>query len=141
MKRLAGYNIIFDHSTSFLDALARFAKIPGTFLEKAPSPHAQAVFDTWRAAAREDESTGRKMIERHLFYGGAGAGSVPVLTPRDQISLNKDNLPLPPRSTVPELWGTLPQPQRDSFIGYITATEARTQDLPLMMLSLPLQML
>jgi hypothetical protein len=37
------------------------------------------------------------MIERHLlFSGGADAGGVPGLTPKDQVNLNKDHLPLPP---------------------------------------------
>jgi hypothetical protein len=102
---------------------------------EAPSPHAQAVIDTRRAAAMENESTGRRMMELHLlFYGEAHADGVPGLTLKDQVNLVKDYLPPPPRATVPEFWGTLLRPQPDSCIGYITATEAKTHTPPLMML-------
>jgi hypothetical protein len=95
--------------------------------DEAPSPHAQAVIDTRRAAAMENESTGRRMMEPHLlFYGEAHADGVPGLTLKDQVNLVKDYLPPPPRPTVPELWGTLSRPQPDSCIGYITTTEAKT---------------
>lgn len=82
----------------------------------------------------ENESTGRKIMERHLlFYGEGHAGGISGLTLKDQVNLNKDHLPPAPRSTVPELWGTLPRPQPDSCIGYVTPTEARKHDPPLMM--------
>ncbi|RMZ67739.1 hypothetical protein GMOD_00010116 [Pyrenophora seminiperda CCB06] len=134
MKRLAGYNITFDHGTPYLDALAQFVKALGVPCEEAPSPHAQAVIDTRRAAAMESESTGRRMMEGHLlFYGECHAGGISGLTLKDQVNLNKDYLPSPPRSTVPKLWGTLPRPQPDSCIGYTTTTEARTHNPSLVM--------
>ncbi|KAF2023766.1 hypothetical protein EK21DRAFT_118456 [Setomelanomma holmii] len=80
----------------------------------------------------ENESTGRKMMEGHLlFYGEGHDGGIPGLTLKDQVNLDKDHFTLPPRSTVPELWGTLPRPQADSCIGYVTAT-MRRHDPPLM---------
>jgi hypothetical protein len=73
-------------------------------------------------------------MEGHLlFYGESHAGGIPGLTLKDQVNLNKDHLPPPPRATVAELWGTLPRPQPDSCIGYITATEAMTHNPPLTM--------
>jgi hypothetical protein len=36
MKRLAGYNITFDHGTPFPDALAQFVKALGIPREEAP---------------------------------------------------------------------------------------------------------
>ncbi|RYO45129.1 hypothetical protein AA0116_g13397 [Alternaria tenuissima] len=74
------------------------------------------------------------MMQGHLlFYGECHAGGIPGLTLKDQVNLNKDHLPSPPRSTVSDLWGTLPRPQPDSCIGYVTTTEARTHNPPLMM--------
>lgn len=82
----------------------------------------------------EEESTGRRMMEGHLlFYGEAHADGTLDLTHKDRVNLVRDYLPPPPRPTVPELWGTLPRPQPDSCIGYITATEAKTHNPPLMM--------
>ncbi|KAF3032096.1 hypothetical protein E8E12_000463 [Didymella heteroderae] len=134
LKRLAGYNITFDHGTPFPNALAQFVKTLEIPREETPSPHAQAVVDTRRAAAMENESTGRRMMEGHLlFYGETHADGMPGLTLKDQVNLVRDYLPPPPRPTVPELWGTLPRPQPDSCIGYITATEAKTHNPPLIM--------
>jgi hypothetical protein len=47
---------------------------------------------------------------------------------KDQISLSKDYLPSPARSTVSQLRDTLPQPQPKPFscIGCITVSEAMT---------------
>jgi hypothetical protein len=134
LKRLAGYNITFDHGTPFPNTLAQFVKTLEIPREEAPSPHAQAVVDTRRAAAMENESTGRRMMEGHLlFYSEAHADGMPGLTLKDQVNLVRDYLPPPPRPTVPELWGTLPRPQPDSCLGYITATEAKTHNPPLLM--------
>jgi hypothetical protein len=134
LKRLAGYNITFDHGTPFPNALAQFVKTLEIPRGEAPSPHAQAVVDTRRAAAMENESTGRRMMEGHLlFYGEAHADGILGLTHKDRVNLVREYLPPPPRPTVPELWGTLPRPQPDSCIGHITATEAKTHNPPLMM--------
>jgi len=103
--------------------------------DEAPSPLAQEVIDTRRAAAMENESTGRRMMEGHLlFYGEAHPDGMPCLTLKDQVNLVKDYLAPPPRPIVPELLGTLSRPQPDSCIGYITATEAKTHNLLLVML-------
>jgi hypothetical protein len=127
IKQLAGYNITFDHGTPLPATLEKLVKTMGTPREEAPSPHAQAIIDTRRAATMENESTGRSMIEGHLLFNGeAHAGGVACLTRKDQVNLVKDYLPSPPRPTVPELWGNLARPQPDSCIGYITATEAKT---------------
>jgi hypothetical protein len=84
LKRLAGYNITFDHGTPYPSAFGQFVKTLGEPRDEAPSPHAQAVIDTRRAAAMENESTGRRMMERHLlFYGEAHADGMPGLTLKD----------------------------------------------------------
>lgn len=59
MKGLAGYNITFDRGIPFPGVLAQFVEALGLPREKASSPHAQAVIDTRRAAAKENESTWR----------------------------------------------------------------------------------
>jgi hypothetical protein len=60
MKRLAGYNITFDHGTPFPHALAQFVQALAMPREEAPSPHAQAVIDTRRAAAIEMKAQGAR---------------------------------------------------------------------------------
>jgi hypothetical protein len=84
LKRLAGYNITFNHGTPYPSALGQFVKTLSEPRDEAPSPHAQAVLDTQRAAAMENESTGRRMIEGHLlFYSEAHADGMPGLTLKD----------------------------------------------------------
>jgi hypothetical protein len=61
----------------------------------------------------ENESTGCKMEGNLLSYGEDHAGGIAGLTLKDEVNLNKDHLPSPLRSTVPELWNTHPRPQPD----------------------------
>ncbi|RMZ72886.1 hypothetical protein GMOD_00010470 [Pyrenophora seminiperda CCB06] len=124
-KQLAGYNITVDKGVALPEALADLVKTLQRAREQEPSPHAQAIIDTRRAASVENEITARKMMEEHILFRGEGySGGVKGLTLKDQVNLIKDYLPTPPRVTVPELWGSLARPQPDSCIGYITATEA-----------------
>jgi hypothetical protein len=68
------------------DALAQFVKTLGTHREEAPSPHAQAVTDTRRAAAMENDSTGREIMDQRLFFYGEGhADNISGLTVKDQV--------------------------------------------------------
>jgi hypothetical protein len=81
LKRLAGYNITFDHGTPFLNALAQIVKTLELPREEALLLHAQAVVNTRQAAAMENESTARRMMEGHLlFYGEAHASGIPGMT-------------------------------------------------------------
>ena len=133
-KQLAGYNITVDKGTVLPDILADFVKTLEQRREQAPSPHAQAIIDTRRAASVENEITARKMMEEHILFRGEGyPDGIKGLTLKDQVNLVKDHLPKPPRVTVPELWGSLARPQPDSCIGYITATEATTHTPPFAM--------
>jgi hypothetical protein len=67
MRQLAGYNITSDHVRLFPDALAQFVKVLGISRQEAPSPHTQAVVDTQRAAAIENESTWCEIMDEHLL--------------------------------------------------------------------------
>ncbi|KAF2811521.1 uncharacterized protein BDZ99DRAFT_385092 [Mytilinidion resinicola] len=126
-KQLAGYNITVDKGIALPEALADLVKTLKRSRQQEPSPHAQAVIHTRRAASVENEITARKMIEEHILFRGEGySGGIKGVTLKDQVNLIKDYLPTPPRVTVPELWGSLARPQPDSCIGYITATEATT---------------
>jgi len=133
-KQLAGYNITVDKGIALPAALAAFVKTLKQAREQEPSPHAQAIIDTRRAASVENEITARKMMEEHILFRGEGyPGGVKGLTLKDQVNLIKDYLPTPPRVTVPELWGSLARPQPDSCIGYITSTEATAHTPPFVM--------
>ncbi|KAH7111135.1 hypothetical protein B0J11DRAFT_543906 [Dendryphion nanum] len=126
-KQLAGYNITVDKGIVFPESLADLVDILKRGREQEPSPHAQAIVDTRRAASVENEINARKMMEEHILFRGEGyPGGIKYLTLKDQVNLVKDFLPQPPRKTTPELWGSLARPQPDSCIGYITATEATT---------------
>jgi hypothetical protein len=53
------------------------------------------------------------MIEGHLlFYGEDYNGSIPGLTLKDQVNVNKYHFPLPPRSTAAS--DTLPPQSEDT---------------------------
>lgn len=134
-KRLNGYNITVDKGATLPNVLQGLVKALQRSREEEPSPHAQAIVDTRRAASTENEITARKMMEEHiLFRGERCPGGIKGLTLKDQVNLVKDYLPKPPRPTVPDLWGSLARPQPDSCIGYVTATEATTHTPPLSML-------
>lgn len=131
-KRLNGYNMTVDKGAMLPNILQNFVQALQYSREQEPSPHAQAIVDTRRAALAENEITARKMMEEHiLFRGEHYLGGIKGITLKDQVNLVKDYLPKPPRPTVPELWGLLARPQPDSCIGYVTATEATTYTPPL----------
>jgi hypothetical protein len=67
-RQLAGYDITFDHSTLIVDALAHSVKILRISCEEALSLYTQAVVDSQRAAAVENESIGREIIDERLFF-------------------------------------------------------------------------
>lgn len=106
-KQLAGYNITVHKGIVLLAALVDFVKTLKRNREQEPSPHAQAIINTRRAASVEIKITARKMVEHILFRGEGYFGGIKDLTLKDQVNLIKDCLPMPPRVIVPELWGSL----------------------------------
>lgn len=133
-KKLAGYNITVDQGIALPAALADFVETLQQAREQEPSPHAQAIIDTRRAASIENEIKARQMMEEHILFQGEGYTSgVKGLALKNQVNLIKDYLPTPPRVTIPEVWGSLARPQPDSCIGYITSTEAAAHTPPFVM--------
>ncbi|KAF2123681.1 hypothetical protein P153DRAFT_303566 [Dothidotthia symphoricarpi CBS 119687] len=127
-KQLAGYNITVDKEIALPRVLAEFVDTLKRSRDVQPSPHAQMIVDTRRAASVENEILARQMLAEHvLFRGEAYNDGIKGLTLKDQVNLVKAFTPAPPRKTVPELWGNLARPQPDSCIGYITADEATSR--------------
>jgi hypothetical protein len=106
LKQLTGYDITVDRGISHPDALIDFVRTLQRSREQEPSPNAQTILDTRRAAAIENVIAARKMIEEHVLFRGEGyPGGIKNLTLKDQVIPVKDYLPEPPHVTVPGLWG------------------------------------
>ncbi|KAF2792315.1 hypothetical protein K505DRAFT_363001 [Melanomma pulvis-pyrius CBS 109.77] len=103
-KQLSRYNITVDRGITLPETLAHFVKTLKRSREQEPSPHAQAIKDTRRAASVENEITARKMMEQHVLFRGEGYSSGSKgLTLKDGVNLIKDYLPTLPRVTALEL--------------------------------------
>jgi hypothetical protein len=124
-NQLTGYNITVFKGIKPPKVLADFVSRLTESRHQEPSPHAQSIIGTQKAALTTNEITAQIKMEEHvLFRGETYPDGIPGLTLQKQVNLVKDFLPDPPYPAVPALWGSLALPQPDSCIGYITAMEA-----------------
>ncbi|KAJ4286548.1 hypothetical protein N0V90_013248 [Kalmusia sp. IMI 367209] len=130
MTQLSKYNITVDEDIALPEPLADFVQTLKQGRDEEPSPHAQAIINTWKAASMANEFTGQKMLDEHILFRGEAFGGTKGLTLKDKVNLVKDYLPDPPNAILPELRGSFSRPQPDSCIGYITAAEANTYAPP-----------
>ncbi|GAO18603.1 hypothetical protein UVI_02061960 [Ustilaginoidea virens] len=90
-KQLSAYNITVRQGIELPEVLAKFVSTLQQSRQQGASPHAQAILDTRRAAALENETTARKMLDENiLFRGEAHPDGIKGLTLKDQVDLVGD---------------------------------------------------
>lgn len=97
------------------------------------SPNAKNIIKMRRHAAAQNERTGITKVAPYLLFVGEAdfddrVQSVPFITAKQDISLNKAFLPPAPNDNIRKTWGPLSVPQPDTCLGYVTRSDAEVAD-------------